>query len=165
MLVSGSFSPRVSLAKRHFPPRDQSRICSPLKLITQHQSLRSCWFCWLCREINLKFRKTCDRAGTAKACFKRRATAVPNSIDSKFVPKVLSYPFSPWERGWIDRILHGSGATFEIIQFSQEPLWLLVQQLEFSSTRQLNSTGSAVLHGSGTARFQTSCYCRAELNS
>ena len=50
-------------------------------------------------------------------------------IDSKFVPKVLSYPSSPWERGWIDRILHGSGATFEIIQFNQEPLWLWFSNL------------------------------------
>ena len=40
-----------------------------------------------------------------------------------------------------------------------------VQEIVFSSTRQLNSTGSAVLHGSGTARLQTSRYCRAELNS
>ena len=45
--------------------------------------------------------------------------------------------------------------AFEIIQFSKP---------EFCSAQQLNSTGSAVLHGSGTAQFQTSRVCRAELN-
>ena len=54
----------------------ESRICSPLKLITQHRSLRSCWFCWLCREINLKFGKPCDRAGTVKACLLNRPVAL-----------------------------------------------------------------------------------------
>ena len=56
------------------------RICSPLKLITQHRSLRSCWFCWLCREINLKFGKPCDRAGTVKACLLNRPVALRDHV-------------------------------------------------------------------------------------
>ena len=58
----------------------ESRICSPLKLITQHRSLRSCWFCWLCREINLKFGKPCDRAGTVKACLLNRPVALRDHV-------------------------------------------------------------------------------------
>ena len=37
----------------------------------------------------------------------------------------------------------------------------LNQTFELSSARQLSSTSSAVLHDSGTAAIQTSCFCRA----
>ena len=71
-----------------------------------------------------------------KACFKRCATAVPYTID--LINSTLA-------RQWRDVWNHS------------------VQDLVFSSTRQLNLTGSAVLDGSGTARFQTSRNCRAKL--
>ena len=41
----------------------------------------------------------------------------------------------------------------------------LNQTFELSSAKQLSSTSSAVLHDSGTAVIQTSCLCRAKLNS
>ena len=41
----------------------------------------------------------------------------------------------------------------------------LNQTFELSSAKQLSSTSSAVLHDSGTAVVQTSCICRAKLNS
>ena len=40
----------------------------------------------------------------------------------------------------------------------------LNQTFELSS-EQLSSTSSAVLHDSGTTAIQTSCFCRAKLNS
>ena len=41
----------------------------------------------------------------------------------------------------------------------------LNQTFELSSAKQLSSTSSVVLQDSGTAVIQTSCFCRAELNS
>ena len=41
----------------------------------------------------------------------------------------------------------------------------LNQTFELSSANQLSSTGSVVLHDSGTATIQMSCLCRAKQNS
>ena len=64
-----------------FPLEIRVKIVPPWILLHNIEAcMRSCWFCWLCREINLKFRKTCDRAGTVKACLLNRPVALRDHV-------------------------------------------------------------------------------------
>ena len=71
-------------------------------------------------------------------------------------------PIRPVPGNEVELIEFCTAVARRLKSFSHYDSWF---SNEFTSTRQLNSTGSALLHGSGTAWIQSSCYCRAEPNS